>query len=63
MKKKYGWYVVTAPIPVRSFLIGLPVGSIIWWCARRAVLRKKANAAELTLGAHPYTDTSRDPWE
>ena len=65
---KYGWYIVLAlvsvPLFLQSYPIGLPVGAIVWWCIRRSVLRRKAAEQELrTPQQHRYTDTSHDPWE
>lgn len=64
---KHGWYVVmalvTLPIPVHGYLAAFPVGAIVWWCIRRSVLQKSADAQESVSLQHTYTDTSRDPWE
>ena len=64
---KYGWYIllalVSVPIFVQGYPLGLPVGAIVWWCIRRSVLRRKAAEQEGRTPQHRYTDTSRDPWE
>lgn len=64
---KHGWYVVmalvTLPIPVPGYLAAFPAGAIVWWCIRRSVLQKSADAQESVSLQHTYTDTSRDPWE
>ena len=61
---KFGWYILMAlvsiPFPVRGYVVGIPAGAILWWCIRRVVLKR---GAEAEPGAHTYTDTSRDPWE
>ena len=47
--RKYGWYIVLAllyfRLRINSFSVSLPLGSIIYWCIRKKLLREKEAAA------------------
>ncbi len=59
---KFGWYIVIALIwfnfRFNSFSLTLPLGSIIYWCLRKRLLREKEL---LTNAAVPYSPPEAEP--
>ena len=56
--RKYGFLIIialiTVPLPVASVQLAIPVGSALYWCLRKQLLRKKAEAEQSESG----TDTT-----